>query len=296
MTVFVVGDVVTDILALHTGQLNLGSDTPAEIRIGGGGSAANTAAWFAATGVPVTLVGTVGDDAAGAARLAELRRAGVHCAVRTVPDVPTGSVVVLSTHGERSMLVDRGANACLRPSDVDTAFAAGTAGDHLHLSGYPLFDPASAPAGRHALVAARTLGMTTSVDASSAAPLTRVGPERFLDLVRGVDVLLANLDEARVLAGAAGAPADLAIALLRYASAVVVKCGAEGAVWVGGGGGRPVIVPARTVPAVVDPTGAGDAFAAGLLAAWLGGAGPAEAVIEGARLGALAVSRPGARP
>ena len=47
---------------------------------------------------------------------------------------------------------------------------------------------------------------------------------------------------------------------------------------------------------VVDPTGAGDAFDAGLLAAWLAGAGPQEALEAGCAAGAEAVSRRGARP
>jgi sugar/nucleoside kinase (ribokinase family) len=54
-------------------------------------------------------------------------------------------------------------------------------------------------------------------------------------------------------------------------------------------------VPARAA-AVVDPTGAGDAFAAGLLAAWLGGAAPAEALEAGVAAGATAVTTVGARP
>ena len=54
---------------------------PAAIRFSGGGQAANTAAWLAAQGVPVTLVGAVGDDDAGRDRVAELDRAGVDCAV-----------------------------------------------------------------------------------------------------------------------------------------------------------------------------------------------------------------------
>jgi ribokinase len=47
---------------------------------------------------------------------------------------------------------------------------------------------------------------------------------------------------------------------------------------------------------VVDVTGAGDAFAAGLLSAWCSGASPEEALRAGNRLGARAVSTPGARP
>jgi sugar/nucleoside kinase (ribokinase family) len=47
---------------------------------------------------------------------------------------------------------------------------------------------------------------------------------------------------------------------------------------------------------MLDPTGAGDAFAAGLLAAWSGGAEPEAALAAGAALGAAAVAKIGARP
>ena len=88
----------------------------------------------------------------------------------------------------------------------------------------------------------------------------------------------------------------------------MVKCGAAGAVWAGAGGatieaagatieaGGATIEAAAPPTAVVDPTGAGDAFAAGLLAAWVAGAEPDAALAEGVRLGALAVGRLGARP
>ena len=187
-----VGDIATDILTVYSGPLAVDSDTAAQVRITGGGSAANTAAWLVQAGVDSVLSGVVGDDDAGAARIAELRAAGVRCAVRRVPGASTGSVVVLSSGTARSMLCDRGANALLDPSDVD----AGLPAAHLHLSAYSLFDPRSAPAGEHALRTARALGMTCSVDAGSAAPLARFGRARFLDLVRAADVLFANLDDA----------------------------------------------------------------------------------------------------
>jgi ribokinase len=295
MTVLVVGDIVTDILALHDGPLANGSDTAARVRISGGGSAANTAAWLASLHSSVALAGVVGDDEPGGARLAELGALGVKCAVRRASDATTGSVVVLSAGDERTMLCDRAANALLTPSDVDVALGAVGAARHLHLSGYVLFDEASARAGQHAIAAAKGMGMTTSVDAASAAPLARLGSEHFFSLVRGADVLFANLDEARVLTGLSSGPEKLATAILPYAATVVVKCGADGAIWAGAGG---VVVssPASPASTVVDPTGAGDAFAAGYLAAWLAGGTPAEALAAGARLGALAVSRFGGRP
>ena len=294
MTVLVVGDVVTDVLAVLRAPLAIGSDTPAGIRLTAGGAAGNTAAWLAFAGTPVTLLAVVGTDPAGDLRLAELERSGVRPAVRRTADAPTGTVVVLAESAERSMLSDRGANLLLQPSDVDAVLAGNPGYRHLHLSGYTLLDEASRPAGRHALAAARAAGMTTSVDAASAEPLRQNAD--FLDWVRDVDILFANLEEARVL----GCPhsereaVDLAVALAAAGpAAVVVKSGADGAVWAGSG--VVVAVPAEPT-ATIDPTGAGDAFAAGLLSAWLSGADPEAALRAGAGLGAHAVRAVGTRP
>ncbi|MEU4399535.1 carbohydrate kinase family protein [Micromonospora orduensis] len=291
--VVVVGDVLTDVVAVLAGPLAAGSDTTAEISLGGGGQAANTAAWVAAQGVPVTLVGAVGDDEAGRDRVAELDRAGVDCAVQRVADVPTGTVIVLAGDDERTMVTQRGANLRLSAEHVERALAALPDAGHLHLSAYTLLDAGSRGAGLRALAAARERGLTTSVDAASAAPLRRVGAAAFLTWVRDVDLLLVNADEATVLAGGLD-PAAQGRALSATARRVVVKRGAAGAVWVDRG--SVVSVAAARRVAVVDVTGAGDAFAAGLLTAWLGGATPAAAMGRATDLGALAVSTVGARP
>jgi sugar/nucleoside kinase (ribokinase family) len=135
----------------------------------------------------------------------------------------------------------------------------------VHLSAYPLFTAAGVPAARAAVELGLRRGALVSVDASSAAPLRRLGAEAFTDLVRGAHLLLANADEATVLAGTAGSATDQAGRLTSRWPVAVVKQGAAGAVWADAGG-RVVSVPARPAP-LVDPTGAGDAFAAGLLAA-----------------------------
>jgi sugar/nucleoside kinase (ribokinase family) len=86
----------------------------------------------------------------------------------------------------------------------------------------------------------------------------------------------------------------LAVRLARVARYAVVKLGSDGAIWADASGAvvRVPAVPAR----LLDPTGAGDAFAAGLLAAWLTGT-PVEACLTAAtRLGARAVSVIGGRP
>src|SRR5262249_9129875 len=158
-------------------------------------------------GSRVELVAVVGRDRAGDDRMAELAAAGVGCVhIRRSDDARTGSIVVLAHGQERSFLTDRGANLLLVPSDVDPALAGADGRSAssraearpLHLPGYVLLDEASRPAGVHALRAARERGLSTSVDMASAEPLRRVGPSTVLDWVHGVDLLFANLDEARV--------------------------------------------------------------------------------------------------
>jgi ribokinase len=291
--VIVVGDLVTDVVVVHDGHIQVGSDTDATIAVSGGGQAANTAAWLAHTGHPVTLIAAVGDDPAGRERVAELTAAGVRCAVRAHAGAGTGSVVVLTSPGERTMITDRGAAGLLHPADVAAAVHAAADAGHLHLSGYPLLHAGSRPGGLAALAAARERGLTTSVDAASAAPLRQVGAQAFLDWVRGADLLLCNADEADVLAGP-GDSAGQARRLTRVARHVVVKRGAAGAVWCGPD--HVVRSSAGMAVPMIDPTGAGDAFAAGLLAAWSSGALPEAALGAGAALGAAAVSQVGARP
>jgi ribokinase len=289
--VLVVGDVVTDVLVLHELPLAPGADLPARVSMRGGGSGANTAAWLAVAGVPTVFAGVVGADPVGAARVAELESAGVRPVVRRAADAVTGSVVVLSSAGERTMLSERGANLLLSAADVDAGLATGAR--HLHLSGYTLLDPASQAAGRYALAAAARGGLTTSVDLAAATIMRRVGTADLLSWVRGTDLILANSDEAAALVGD-GTPAELAARLTDWARNAVVTSGAAGAVWASAGG-ESADVPSRPVP-VVDATGAGDAFAAGVLSVWLSGGGALEALRAGTRTGATAVGLVGGRP
>ncbi|WP_436527137.1 carbohydrate kinase family protein [Actinoplanes sp. HUAS TT8] len=291
--VIVVGDLVTDVLVEHDGPIRPGSDTAAAIRVSGGGQAANTAAWLAHSGQATVLVAAVGDDPAGRDRVAELTAAGVGDAIQVQAGAVTGSVVVLTGADERTMITDRGACLLLDPGHVTAAVRAAAPGSHLHLSGYPLLHAGSRPAGLAALTAAKEQGITVSVDAASAAPLRDAGAEVFLAWVRDSDLLLCNADEADVLAGP-GPAADQAARLTAFVHHAVVKQGAAGAVWASRDGSS-WTAPAVPVP-VKDPTGAGDAFAAGLLAAWLSGTSPLDALAAGATLGAAAVQRIGARP
>jgi len=292
LDVVVVGDVMVDVLAAMSGPLARGSDTPSAVTTAGGGSAANVAVWLAAQGVPTSYVGRVGDDALGRESVAGLTDRGVTAWVSTEPDLTTGTCIVLvEPGGERSMLPDAGANATLTAADLpQRAFRPG---GHLHLSGYTLLNPGSRDAGLAALSMAAAADMTVSVDPSSAAPLAELGAARFLSMTRGVDLLLANRDEAAVLAGT-NDPHLAAQQLGDTYREVVVKLGADGAMWQQGFIGASA--PAERGVDVVDTTGAGDAFAAGFLASWLLHPEPETALAAGCRLAARAVSKVGARP
>lgn len=273
--IVVVGDVAVDVLVEPVRPVVPGADVPARIRTAAGGAGANTAAWLAHLGADVTLVARVGDDPAGRAAVGELRAAGVRTELIRDPHHPTCTVVALLGGGDRTLLSDRGAAAHLQPADLPDVDGA----DHLHLSGYVLLDPSSRDAGLAALAAARAAGLSTSVDPQAAPALTPA----FRAWIRGVDLLLPNADELAALG------ADL----LHDVAAVAATSAGNGATWHDAHGTWAADAP--TV-AVVDATGAGDAFDAGLLVAWLGGAGPEDALRSGCAAASRAVGRPGARP
>jgi sugar/nucleoside kinase (ribokinase family) len=291
--IVVVGDLMVDVVAAAAAPLAHASDTDARVRWTGGGAAANVAAWLAAGGAPVALVARAGDDVAGRGAVAELAAAGVDVRVALDGVRPTGTcVVVIGTDGERTMLPDRGANLALAVDDLPAELFV--AGGHLHLSGYVLLHDGPRAAGLAALDRARAAGMTVSVDPASAAPLRTAGVADVLGWIAGADVLLPNRDEAAVLTGEAE-PERAARALVARAGVgeVVVTLGAEGALWTDGS--RVLRVACADVE-VVDTTGAGDAFAAGWLAARRDGADAAEALAAACGLGSRAVGRVGARP
>jgi len=303
--VLVSGDVINDILVETSGPFTPGDDNPALIRTRPGGSAANQAAWMAALGLDVAFAGRVGAQDADFHRR-ELARFGVEPHLAIDPSVATGAIVVLvGPDGERTMITDRGANLRLRPADVPAALLDAAA--LLHLTGYSFFDPRTREVALGLLGAARRRGVPFTIDPGSAAFLGTLEPGAFVDWTRGAAVCFPNRDEAAVLTGAAGAPdaapppgpgetdpAAMAAFLSTYYGAVVIKLGADGAV-VAAQGTPPARVAAQ--PALVrDTTGAGDAFCAGFLAAWLTGSSLAAAAASGGRAAALAVSQFGGRP
>ncbi len=270
-----------------------GSDTPAAMSHHLGGSAGNVAAWLAAVGMPAEVIGRVGHDPFGDETIRALTEAGVTLHVERDPRRSTGICVALVTpDGERTMMPDLGANAGLLPEHLpETALRPG---GHLHIAGYSLLHTETRMTALGALDVARRRDITVSTDASSTEPLREVGPATFLGWITPCAVLFANADEARTLTDE-NDPERAALALRESAAIAVVKMGADGA----------VVAHGHTVthrPAidldigVVDTTGAGDAFTAGFLNAWVRNSTVEAALESGLATAARAVVGVGARP
>jgi ribokinase len=286
-----VGDLMVDIIARLGSPLALGSDTPSEVELLGGGSAANTACWLAFIGARASLVAVVGDDEFGRQARADLSSHGVEGHVTVDSGRPTGRCIVLvAQSGERTMIPDAGANANLSATHIESAGLS--ASDHLHLSGYALLSASARPAALVALDRARNVGASISIDVASSAPIIGTGSDHVLRWL-GTDLLVfANLDEARALTGERDAM-SAAQELAERAGAAIVKTGRQGAIWAADG----AVIEVSTVPIEPrDTTGAGDAFAAGFLARWTSDNSPVESIREGHRLARHCCRLLGGRP
>jgi ribokinase len=284
-----VGDLMVDV-AVESPALARGGDVPGAVRVGPGGSAANVAAWARAAGARARLVAGRGGDLAGRLLAAALAERGIELAPDGPAPAATGAMLVVMEAGERSFVADPGANLHLAETDVAAALDGA---DAVFISGYPLLRPATGAAAVAAAAAAGRAGVPAVVDAASWPLLDGAAGEPVLAAAALAGTLLANRDEAATLAGTSQ-PAAAGARLAARVGTVVVKCGPEG-VLVCAAERPSVPVPAPAV-AAVDVTGAGDAFAAGFLAARAGGADPVEAARAGTRLAAAAVTTRGAWP
>ncbi|MGQ0607017.1 MAG: carbohydrate kinase family protein [Chloroflexota bacterium] len=236
-TVIVVGDAMLDVTARPAPSILPGADVPAEIRVGCGGQGANLAVRLARQGIDVELICGLADDRAAALVTEALRAEGVR--VNPVRVEATGCVVILlDDAGERTMLSQR------------APFVAGTRispAAWTMVSGYCLLE---ADAGRFARMLA-----------DRAAPLAVIGcavPEAARPAWRAAvaaavpDLLILNREEASDLA-----PVDELSTGTSVTSTDVISASS---------GGQAVRVAVAAGPAAIDTTGAGDAFAAALVA------------------------------
>jgi sugar/nucleoside kinase (ribokinase family) len=282
--VVAVGDVMIDV-RVRAEALARGGDVHGDVVVQPGGSAANAAVWAASTGARTGLIGRVGDDVAGRILREALGDRGVEAHLTVDPNTVTGTMLVVHEAGERSMVADRGANACLAPHDLPGRIRAGA----VLVSGYLLLQEGSYEAARSALD--RAEARFVAVDPASWPLVETFGVTRFFEETTDATVILANELEARTLTGEEGV-ASARVLGERFAVAAV-KLGAGGAVLCME---REVVAMPGEAIVEVDPTGAGDAFDGVLLASLVAGLAPVEALARACRAGAAQASSAEAWP
>ena len=248
-----------------------------------GGSVANTCAVAAGLGARVAYLGRVADDQLGAVFRHDIAAAGVHFPTAPlVGGAPTARCLILVTpDGQRTMNTYLGACVAFGEAQVDEAAVASSS--VVYLEGYLFDEPAAQAAFRRAAALAHAAGRQVALTLSDSFCVDR-HRAAFRALVGGhIDILFANeaelcsLYERNDLRRRRGRGARARWRwprVTRSEQGSLVLRGAETV--------EVAAAPAR----VVDSTGAGDAYAAGFLAALTAG----RSLAACGRLGSLAAA------
>jgi sugar/nucleoside kinase (ribokinase family) len=255
------GIVVADAIASpvdevpETGRLALVES----VQLHTGGCALSTASALVKLGVSTALCGCVGDDLFGDAMRREARARGIDTgALKVTTELTSASVVLDASDGERTFLHNPGASAALTAEDIEAALSS-TAARWLHIGGALVMPALDGQPLAELLASARARGVLTSLDPVDDATGAW---HRLHTCLPHLSAICPNLTEARGITGQ-DAPQDCAAWLLdRGVEHVAIKMGREGAYASDGRGAghvAPIEIEAK------DETGAGDAFAAGLI-------------------------------
>lgn len=241
------------------------------------GAESNVAIGLSRLGRRARWISRVGSDPFGQVVINTMAAEGVDISmVERDPDAPTGIFFRDFRSGAEPVgyyYRRQSAFSKLSPRDVKAEWFADAR--HLHVTGVtPPLGENTTEAVIVAMKRAREMGLTISFDPNLRRKLWDDATARrtLLDLVPLCDVLLPGREEAEFLVGT-GSDEELSRKLLSLgAGAVVMKLGGDGAMAMVG---RQIIrSPGWKVERVIDPIGAGDAFAAGFLSVYIDVAGP----------------------
>jgi len=284
--VTVLGAHILDVLGrpVETIPPGQGSVRLEQIRATAAGTAAGTGVDLAKLGARVLAVGALGDDLMGDIVIAAMARYGVDTTglVRKSDAQTSATILPIRPNGDRPAFHVPGATRLFTRADInlepirDSRVLLIGAPDALAgMTGEELAQVAGAARSSGALVAVDVLHPGRPEDLGRLAPLLAV-----------TDWFVPNGDQILALTGREE-PADAIKDVQALgATAVAVTCGADGCLVAGPGGRAPEALPALPVE-VVDTTGCGDGFTAGLLTGLLAGAAPLDAAWLGLACGAL---------
>jgi len=258
-----------------------------------GGSAANTMVGVASFGGRAAYIGKVADDFLGEVFRRDLRQVGVGFDVPGAAggDPTARCLIQVTPDAQRTMNTYLGVSSRLSAAEVDGDLVASAS--HLYCEGY-LWDTEEAKGAiRHAMDLAHAAGRTVSLTLSDGFCVDR-HREEWLDLLADrVDVVFGNatelcslfeVDDVDRAADAVSAEVDLAFVTLGKQGSMVVS------------GSDRIRIVADELEAVVDTTGAGDLYAAGVLFGLSQGADLEHAARLGSIAAAEVISHLGARP
>jgi sugar/nucleoside kinase (ribokinase family) len=284
--VVVLGAHILDVLgwpveSIPPGQ---GSVRLSEIRATAAGTAAGTGVDLAKLGADVLAIGAVGDDLIADILIGAMRRHGVDTSglVRKPGAQTSATILPIRPNGERPALHVPGATALLDRADIDLGQLAQP---RALLVGAP--DALGGLVGdglAEVLAAARAGGALIIVD------VLRQGSPRDYDRLRALlastDWFLPNADQLCALTGRSELVQAINDVLALGTGGVAATLGAQGCLVAWRGGGDPVRLPAIAVD-VIDTTGCGDGFNAGMITGLVAGASPVDAAWLGIACGAL---------
>ena len=282
----VLGACILDVLgrpveAIPPGQ---GSARLTEIKATAAGTAAGPAVDLAKLGARVRVMGALGDDLLGDIVTAAMARHGVETAslVRKKGVQTSATILPIRSNGERPALHVPGATRLLTRADIDEehvknsrALLIGAPDALAGLTGQELAALAITARNHNALVAVDVLHPGRPEDLHRLAPL-----------LAQTDWFLPNEDQLLNLTGRASLTEATNDILSLGTRGIAVTRGADGCLIATQQYRAPDSLPALPV-AVVDTTGCGDGFTAGMLAGLLLGADPADAAWLGLACGAL---------
>jgi len=284
--VAVLGAHILDVLgwpveAIPPGQ---GSARLSQIRATVAGTAAGTGVDLAKLGADVLAIGAVGDDLLADVLIAAMRGHGVDTGgIVRKPGVQTSATILpIRPNGERPALHVPGATSRLDRADIDLAQVSQArallvgAPDALgELVGDGLAEVVSVAKAGGALIAVDVLRPGSPRD------FDRLGP-----LLASADWFMPNSDQLCALTGRDDPVQAINDVLALGTGGLAVTLGAQGCLVAWQGGGEPVRLPAIAVD-VVDTTGCGDGFNAGMITGLLLGGSPVDAAWLGVACGAL---------